>query len=82
MAYVVVKHANPCGVAIGNDLLDVYERALMQTLSAFGGIIAFNRACTKEVASTISKVFVEIVLAPSFEPEALEFLKRKRILES
>jgi len=81
MACVVVKHANPCGVAIGNDLLDVYERAFnADSLSAFGGIIAFNRGCTKEVASAISKVFVEIVLAPSFEPEALEIFKKKKNL--
>ena len=81
MACVVVKHANPCGVAIGNDLLDVYERAFnADSLSAFGGIIAFNRFCTKEVASAISEVFVEIVLAPSFEPEALEIFKKKKNL--
>ena len=81
MACVVVKHANPCGVAIGNDLLDVYERAFnADSLSAFGGIIAFNRGCTKEVASAISKVFVEIVLAPSFDPEALKIFKKKKNL--
>ena len=81
MACVVVKHANPCGVAIGNDLLDVYERSFnADSLSAFGGIIAFNRGCTKEVASAISKVFVEIVLAPSFEPGALEIFKKKKNL--
>ena len=81
MACVVVKHANPCGVAIGNDLLDVYERAFnADSLSAFGGIIAFNRVCTKEVASAISEVFVEIVLAPNFEPEALEIFKKKKNL--
>jgi len=81
MACVVVKHANPCGVAIGNDLLSVYKRAFnADSLSAFGGIIAFNRVCTKEVASAISKVFVEIVLAPSFEPEALEIFKKKKNL--
>ena len=84
-ACVVVKHSNPCGVAIGDDLLDVYTRAFnADSLSAFGGIIAFNKTCTKEVAGEISKVFVEIVLAPSFEPEALEIFKRKknlRILE-
>ena len=80
-ACVVVKHSNPCGVAIGDDLLDVYTRAFnADSLSAFGGIIAFNRTCTKEVAEEISKVFVEIVLAPNFEPEALEVFKKKRNL--
>jgi phosphoribosylaminoimidazolecarboxamide formyltransferase/IMP cyclohydrolase len=80
-ACVVVKHANPCGVATGNDLLDVYTRAFnADSLSAFGGIIAFNRACTKEVAEAITSVFVEIVLAPDFEPEALEIFKKKKNL--
>jgi phosphoribosylaminoimidazolecarboxamide formyltransferase/IMP cyclohydrolase len=78
---VVVKHSNPCGVAIGSELLDVYTRAFnADSLSAFGGIIAFNRTCTKSVAEAISKVFVEIVLSPNFEPEALEVFKKKKNL--
>ena len=84
-ACVVVKHSNPCGVAIGDDLLDVYTRALnADSLSAFGGIVAFNRICTKNVAEAIDKVFVEIVLAPNFESEALKIFKKKnnlRVLE-
>ena len=80
-ACVVVKHSNPCGVAIGSELLDVYTRAFnADSLSAFGGIIAFNRTCTKSVAEAISKVFVEIVLSPNFEPEALEVFKKKKNL--
>ncbi|NOZ74314.1 MAG: bifunctional phosphoribosylaminoimidazolecarboxamide formyltransferase/IMP cyclohydrolase [FCB group bacterium] len=80
-ACVVVKHANPCGVAVGDDLLDVYTRAFnADSLSAFGGIIALNRTCTAEVAEAIRKVFVEIVLAPDFEPEALTILARKKNL--
>jgi len=84
-ACVIVKHANPCGVAIGKDILDIYNRAFKaDSLSAFGGIIAFNRECTQKVAQKITSVFVEIVLAPSFEKEALEIFKKKkniRILE-
>ena len=84
-ACVIVKHTNPCGVATGNDLLDVYNRAFnADSLSAFGGIIALNRICTKEVAESIVSIFVEIVLAPGFEPGALETFKQKkdlRILE-
>ena len=84
-ACVVVKHANPCGVSVGNDLLDVYNRAFnADSLSAFGGIIAFNRTCSGAVAEAITSVFVEIVLAPHFEPAALEIFKKKknlRILE-
>ncbi|SVA84627.1 uncharacterized protein METZ01_LOCUS137481, partial [marine metagenome] len=80
-ACVVVKHSNPCGVATGEDLLDVYTRAFnADSLSAFGGIIAFNRTCTKEVAQAITSVFVEIVLAPDFELEALEIFKKKKNL--
>ena len=80
-ACVVVKHSNPCGVAVGNDLLDVYTRAFnADSLSAFGGIIAFNRTCTKDVADAITSVFVEIVLAPGFEPGALDVFKKKKNL--
>ncbi len=80
-ACVVVKHANPCGVAIGDDLLDVYTRAFnADSLSAFGGIIALNRTCSADVADAISKVFVEIVLAPNFESGALEIFKKKKNL--
>jgi len=82
---VVVKHSNPCGVASGADLFDIYNRAFnADSLSAFGGIVAFNRTCTAKVAEAIITVFVEIVLAPDFEPEALELFKRKkniRVLE-
>jgi phosphoribosylaminoimidazolecarboxamide formyltransferase/IMP cyclohydrolase len=80
-ACVVVKHSNPCGVAVGGALLSVYTRAFnADSLSAFGGIIAFNRTCTIAVAEAITSVFVEIVLAPSFDPEALEVFKKKKNL--
>ena len=80
-ACVVVKHANPCGVAIGDELIDVYTRAFnSDSLSAFGGIIALNRVCTIAVAEAISSVFVEIVLAPSFEDRALSILSKKKNL--
>jgi phosphoribosylaminoimidazolecarboxamide formyltransferase/IMP cyclohydrolase len=78
---VVVKHANPCGVATGDNLFDVYNRAFnADSLSAFGGIIAFNRTCNGSVAKAVSEVFVEIVLAPNFELEALEIFKKKKNL--
>ena len=80
-ACVVVKHSNPCGVAIGKNLLDVYTRAFnADSISAFGGIVAFNRTCTKDIAVAISKVFIEIVLAPYFEPDALSIFTKKRNL--
>ena len=85
IACVIVKHTNPCGAATGNDLLDVYSRAFnADNLSAFGGIIALNRKCTEEVAIEISKVFVEIVLAPAYDTKALTLFSKKknlRILE-
>ena len=80
-ACVVVKHSNPCGVSTGNSLLDVYNRAFnADSLSAFGGIVSFNRKCTAEVANAITSVFVEIVLAPDFDKEALQIFKNKKNL--
>ncbi len=80
-ACVVVKHANPCGVAVGTDITEVFKRAYnADALSAFGGIISLNRTCTKAIAEEIAKVFAEIVLAPSYEPEALAILATKKNL--
>jgi phosphoribosylaminoimidazolecarboxamide formyltransferase/IMP cyclohydrolase len=77
-ACVVVKHANPCGVSTGKNLLDVYKRAFnADSLSAFGGIIALNRTCNAEVAKEITGSFVEIVLAPKFELDALMMFQKK-----
>ncbi len=85
-ACVVVKHANPCGVATGTDITEVFRRAYnADSLSAFGGIISLNRICTKEIAEEIAKVFAEIVIAPSYEPAALEIFATKknlRVLET
>jgi len=80
-ACVVVKHSNPCGVAVGENMLDVYKNAFSaDSLSAFGGIIAINKKCTEEIANEINKVFVEIVLAPSFDASALEVFSNKKNL--
>lgn len=80
-ACVIVKHANPCGVATGNNLLDIYKRAFSaDSLSAFGGIIALNQPCSIAVASEIKHVFVEVVLAPEFEPGARKLLSKKKNL--
>jgi len=80
-ACVVVKHANPCGVAVGDDITEVFKRAYnADALSAFGGIIALNKTCNKEIAEEIAKVFAEIVLAPDYEPEALKILAKKKNL--
>lgn len=81
-ACVVVKHANPCGVSIGgHDIVKVFKQAFnADKLSAFGGVIALNKTCNKQIADEISKVFVELVVAPGFDSEALELLEKKKNL--
>ena len=84
-ACVIVKHANPCGVAVGVDALEAYSKAFKtDPTSAFGGIIALNCPLDERSALQISKQFVEVLMAPSFTPEALEVFKSKvnvRILQ-
>ncbi|HIA85857.1 MAG TPA: bifunctional phosphoribosylaminoimidazolecarboxamide formyltransferase/IMP cyclohydrolase [Candidatus Marinimicrobia bacterium] len=80
-ACVVVKHANPCGVATGEDITDCFHRAFnADSLSAFGGIVALNRTCTTDIAEALRKIFIEIVLAPDFEAGALELFAKKKNL--
>ena len=77
-ACVIVKHANPCGVAIGNDAAQAYSKAFQtDPTSAFGGIIALNRTVDKAAAERIVKQFVEVLMAPGFTAEALEIFKPK-----
>ena len=72
-ACVIVKHANPCGVAIGKDAAEAYSKAFKtDPTSAFGGIIAFNRTVDAATAQEIAKQFVEVLMAPGYTPEALE----------
>ena len=72
-ACVIVKHANPCGVGQAESPLDAYRRAFAtDPTSAFGGIIAFNRLVDGETAATLGGQFVEVVIAPAYEPAALE----------
>jgi phosphoribosylaminoimidazolecarboxamide formyltransferase / IMP cyclohydrolase len=84
-ACVIVKHANPCGVAVGDTPLAAYTKAFQtDPTSAFGGIIAINRTVDKDCALQISKQFVEVLMAPGFTPEALEVFRAKvnvRVLE-
>jgi phosphoribosylaminoimidazolecarboxamide formyltransferase/IMP cyclohydrolase len=80
-ACVVVKHANPCGVAIAADITEAYVRAnACDPVSAFGGIVAANRTVTAEMATALGDVFTEVVIAPDFEPEALEIFSAKKNL--
>ena len=78
---VAVKHANPCGVGIGNDIAQAFNRChAADTVSIFGGIIALNREVDKATAEQLQNIFLEIVLAPSFSEEALDILKTKKNL--
>ncbi len=76
---VAVKHANPCGVGIGNTVLEAYKRAYdSDPVSIYGGIVASNREIDEETANEISKIFLEIIIAPSFTPEALYIIENKK----
>jgi len=81
-AAVIMKHANPCGAATSmEDLLSAYKKALAtDPLSAFGGIVAFNKPVDKKTAEEVAKTFLEVVIAPGFEPDALEILNSKKNL--
>ncbi len=75
---VIVKHANPCGVALGDTPLDAYNRALAtDPTSAFGGIIAFNREVDAACAEAVAKQFLEVLIAPAYTVDALELLSKK-----
>ena len=84
-AVVAVKHANPCGIGTADNIYEAYMKAYnADPVSIFGGIVASNREITAAVAEEISKIFLEIVIAPSFSAEALEIIEKKkniRILE-
>lgn len=77
-ACVIVKHANPCGVAVGKDSLEAYNKAFKtDPTSAFGGIIAFNSTLDKTAAEAVSKQFVEVLIAPDYTEDALAIFKAK-----
>ena len=84
-ACVIVKHANPCGAAIAGELLEAYEKAFRcDPVSAFGGILAFNRALDRRTAEALGRQFAEVIIAPRVEPEAQNELAAKanlRVLE-
>jgi len=75
----VIKHANPCGIAVGTDIADAHRKAHeCDPVSAFGGIIATNRPVTVEMARTVADIFTEVVVAPGFDDDALEVLTAKK----
>jgi phosphoribosylaminoimidazolecarboxamide formyltransferase / IMP cyclohydrolase len=77
----IIKHANPCGIAIGADVADAHRKAhACDPTSAFGGVIAVNREVTAELAQQIADIFTEVIVAPSFAADALEVLREKKNL--
>ncbi|MFH1306147.1 MAG: bifunctional phosphoribosylaminoimidazolecarboxamide formyltransferase/IMP cyclohydrolase [Candidatus Micrarchaeota archaeon] len=84
-AVAIIKHTNPCGVAIGKSLQEAYQRAhASDPLSAFGGVIAFSQRLDISTAKSIGNKYLELVIAPGYEPEALKIIKQKpsrRILD-
>ena len=80
-AVAIIKHANPCGVATGTDLLTAYRRAFAcDTVSAFGGIIACNRSLDAKTAQAITEIFSEVIIAPDMDSEAAAILAAKKNL--
>lgn len=77
--FAVIKHTNPCGCAIGEDLLDAWKKALAgDPISAFGGILACNGVIDQAIAEDMQKLFFEVLIAKDFTPEALEILQKKK----
>jgi phosphoribosylaminoimidazolecarboxamide formyltransferase/IMP cyclohydrolase len=75
----IIKHANPCGIAVGGTIAEAHAKAhACDPLSAFGGVIAANREVTAEMAAAVKDIFTEVIIAPSYEPEALELLQTKK----
>ncbi len=78
-AVAIIKHANPCGVALGATLADAYDKALISDpVSAFGGIIAVNRTLDAEAAAKMMEIFTEVIIAPDADPAALDIIARKK----
>ena len=81
IACCALKHNTPCGVAIGESVLDTYKKTYeCDPISIFGGIVAFNKKVDKETAEELVKIFLEVVIAPEFDGDALEVLKGKKNL--
>ncbi|MGW0501295.1 bifunctional phosphoribosylaminoimidazolecarboxamide formyltransferase/IMP cyclohydrolase [Micromonospora sp. NPDC003241] len=78
-AVAVIKHANPCGIAVGADVAEAHRKAhACDPVSAFGGVIAVNRPVSVELAGQIAEIFTEVVVAPGYEPGATEVLQAKK----
>jgi phosphoribosylaminoimidazolecarboxamide formyltransferase/IMP cyclohydrolase len=80
-ASVIVKHANPCGVAVGGSIEEAYERALASDpVSAYGSVIVLNRPVSKTLGERIAEQFVEVLIAPDYDEQGLEALRRKPMM--
>jgi phosphoribosylaminoimidazolecarboxamide formyltransferase/IMP cyclohydrolase len=80
-AVAIIKHANPCGAAIGTNLRDAWDKAFAcDPVSAYGGIVAVNRPLDAVTAQAIAEIFVEVVIAPTIEPAAAEILAQRRLV--
>ncbi|MGA0567009.1 bifunctional phosphoribosylaminoimidazolecarboxamide formyltransferase/IMP cyclohydrolase [Rathayibacter sp. KR2-224] len=80
-AVAIIKHANPCGIAVSDDIADAHRKAHeCDPTSAFGGVIAANRTVTLAMAQSVKPIFTEVIVAPDYEPEALELLQTKKDL--
>jgi len=80
-AVAIVKHTAPCGVALGQDILAAYQKAFdCDPISAFGGIVAFTQKVNKQIAKLLNSVFLEVVIAPGYDEDALEILQGKKNL--
>ncbi|MEO7006399.1 MAG: bifunctional phosphoribosylaminoimidazolecarboxamide formyltransferase/IMP cyclohydrolase, partial [Terrimesophilobacter sp.] len=78
-AVAIIKHANPCGIAVGTDIADAHAKAhVCDPVSAFGGVIAANRVVTRAMADAVKDIFTEVVIAPGFDADALELLSQKK----
>ncbi|WP_405104694.1 bifunctional phosphoribosylaminoimidazolecarboxamide formyltransferase/IMP cyclohydrolase [Micromonospora sp. NBC_01405] len=78
-AVAIIKHANPCGIAVGGDVAEAHRRAhACDPVSAYGGVIAVNRPVSVELARQVADIFTEVLVAPEFEPGAVEVLQGKK----
>ena len=80
-AVAIIKHANPCGIAVGLDIAEAYRKAFdTDPVSAFGGVVAANRPVSAELAEAMADVFTEVIVAPDYDPDALTLLAAKKNL--
>lgn len=78
-AVAIIKHANPCGIAVGVDIADAYEKSFAtDPVSAFGGVVAANRPVTRAMAEAMADVFTEVVVAPDYDEDALSLLSERK----